>query len=175
PDAVETSYTWTFSEPDQVPGTMTGAWISDDHRRFWVFDHNNYSGFHAGVNGPINVQDGCFVFGDPEASSSYYTRRGGSTGCMTSTGSATGGRGNRYFEYYEPGFAGIIFAASGGEPEGFFGMFPGAVSARDGRPPSPNMFEVLPGTPETLSVQRIVNGEPYLDPAVFRRAEIKLD
>lgn len=175
PDAVETSYTWTFSEPDQVPGTMTGAWISDDHRRFWVFDYDNYSGFHAGVNGSINVQDGCFVFGDPMASSSYYTRRGGSTGCMTSTGNSTGGRGQRYFEYYETGFAGIIFSAPGGEPPGFFGMFPGAVSAADGRPPQPNMFTILPGDPETLSAQRMVNGEPFRDPAIFRRAQVKLD
>jgi hypothetical protein len=172
---VPTSSTWTFTEPDQLPGTMTGAWVSEDHRRFWVFDHDNYSGMHAGVNGPINVQDGCFVFGDPMASSSYYTRRGGSTGCMTSTGQSTGGRGQRFFEYYETGFAGIIFTASGGEPPGFFGMFPGAVSAADGRPPSPNMFTIIPGTPETLSAQRMVNGEPYLDPAVFKRAEIKLD
>lgn len=173
--AVPTTATLTFTEPEQRPGTMTGAWISDDHRRFWVFDFDNYSGFHAGISGPINVQDGCFVFGDPNASSSFYTRRGGSTGCMTPTGSATGGRGNRYFEYYESGFAGIIFTASGGEPPGFFGMFPGAVSAADGRPPSPNMFTILPGTPETLSAQRMVNGEPFRDPAVFRRAQVKLD
>lgn len=175
PDAVETSMTWTFTEPDQIPGTMTGSWISDDHRRVWVFDFDNYSGFHAGVNGSINVQDGCFVFGDPMASSSYYTRRGGSTGCMTSTGQSTGGRGQRFFEYYESGFAGIIFSAPGGHPPGFFGMFPGAVSAADGRPPSPNMFTITPGTPDTLSAQRMVNGEPYLEPAVFRRAQIKLD
>lgn len=173
--AVPTSSTLTFTEPEQRLGTMTGAWISDDHRRFWVFDFDNYSGFHAGVNGPINVQDGCFVFGDPNAQSSYYVRRGGSTGCMTPTGSATGGRGNRYFEYYESGFAGIIFTAPGGEPPGFFGMFPGAVSAADGRPPTPNMFEIIPGDPDTLSAQRMLNGEPYLDPAIFRRAQVKLD
>ncbi len=174
-DAVATSMTWTFTEPDQVPGTMTGSWIPDDHRRVWVFDFDNYSGFHAGVNGSINVQDGCFVFGDPMASSSYYTRRGGSTGCMTSTGQSTGGRGQRFFEYYESGFAGIIFSAPGGEPPGFFGKFPGAESARDGRPPSPNMFTITPGTPDTLTVQRMVNGEPHLEPAIFKRAQIKLD
>lgn len=174
-DAVETSATLTFTEPDQKPGTMTGAWISEDHRRFWVFDFNNYSGFHAGVNGSINVQDGCVVFGDPEASSSYYVRRGGSTGCMTANGTATGGRGNRFFEYYENGFAGIIFSAPGGAPPGFFGMFPGMVSAADGRPPTPNMFTILPGTPETLSVQRMLNGEPLGGPAEFKRAEVKLD
>src|SRR5690606_1989549 len=174
-DAVPTSATWTFTEPEQIPGTMTGAWISGDHRRMWVFDHDNYSGFHAGVNGSINVQDGCFVFGVPMSSSSYYVRRGGSTGCMTSTGSSTGGRGQRYFEYYEPGFAGIIFSASGGEPPGFFGKFPGAESAGDGRPPSPNMFTITPGSPETLTAQEMLNGEPYRDPAVFTRAEVKLD
>lgn len=188
--------TWTFSEPTQTAGQMTGAWVSPDHRRVWVFNYNNTTGMHAGVNGPINFQDACYVFDDPEASSSFYIRRGGSTGCMTLTGGAPlfqpAGNGS-YFEYYEnlfatmdcvPNKAAGLFTAHPGScgsgaltdsPPGFLGRFPGAQGAFDERPPSPNTYTVGPGTPETLTVERTLNGETLGQPVVFERAQVKLD
>lgn len=188
--------TWTFTEPTQTLGQMTGAWVSPDHRRVWVFNYNNTTGMHAGVNGPMNFQDACYVFDDPTASSSIYIRRGGSTGCMTLTGGAPlfqpAGNGS-YFEYYENGFATMDcvpskttgqFTAHPGScgsaaltdsPPGFLGRFPGAQGAFDERPPSPNQYTVGPGTPETLTVTRTNNGEPIGTPVVFERAQVKLD
>jgi hypothetical protein len=175
-----TTTTLTFTEPTQIPGQMTGAWVSADNRRFWVFDFDNTTGFHAGLNGPINVQDGCFVFDDAAAPSGYYTRRGGSTGCMTLSGSATtGGGGVRFIENYQTGFASIDFFAPSGNltsaPPGFFGRFPGAQGAGDGRPPSPTLFEVISGTPDTLIAQRTVNGTPIEIQHEFTRVIPKLD
>lgn len=187
--------TLTFTEPPQIAGQMTGAWVSPDHRRVWVFNYNNTSGMHAGVNGPINFQDACYVFDDPEATTSFYTRRGGGTGCMTLNGGTLfvpAGSGS-YFEYYENGFATMdcvpskgtgLFTAHPGScgsgaltdsPVGFLGRFPGAQGAFDERPPSPNTYTVIPGTPEVLSVQRTVNGEPLGSPVEFTRAQVKLD
>lgn len=175
-----TTSTLTFTEPSSIPGQMTGSWVSEDNRRFWVFDFDNTTGFHAGLNGPINVQDGCFVFDDAAASTGYYTRRGGSTGCMTLSGEATtGGGGVRFVENYQTGFASIDFFAPSGNltsaPPGFSGRFPGAQGAGDGRPPSPNLFEVVPGSPDTLIAQRTVNGTPFQEPHVFTRVTPKLD
>lgn len=186
------SQTWTFTEPRQNQGQMTGAWTSGDNRRVWVYDYVNTTGMHAGVNGPINLQDACFVFDDPEATSSFYTRRGGSTGCMTTNGGTLfvpAGSG-RYFEYYEGGFAtidcvpsdttGLFTGGSCGSgapaaaPPGFLGRFPGAQAAFDSRPPSPNTYTVIPGNPETLSVQRTLNGDPLGAPVEFERAQVKL-
>jgi hypothetical protein len=150
---------------------------------------------HAGVNGPINFQDACYVFDDPEATTSFYTRRGGSTGCMTLNGGGLfvpAGDGS-FFEYYEGGFATMdcvpnkasgIFTAHPGScgsgaltdsPVGFLGRFPGAQGAFDERPPSPNTYTVIPGTPEVLSVQRTLNGDPLGTPVEFNRAQVKLD
>lgn len=176
----ETTTTLTFTEPNSIPGQMTGSWVSEDSRRFWVFDFDNTTGFHAGVNGPINVQDGCFVFDDAAAPTGYYTRRGGSTGCMTLSGQATtGGGGVRFIENYQTGFASIDFFAPSGNltsaPPGFFGRFPGAQGAGDGRPPSPNLFEVIPGAPDTLVAQRTVNGTPFEPEHVFTRVTPKVD
>ncbi|HWL63859.1 MAG TPA: hypothetical protein VNQ32_13770 [Steroidobacteraceae bacterium] len=189
------SQTLTFTEPTQIAGQMTGAWVSPDHRRLWVFNYNNTSGLHAGVNGPINFQDACYVFDDPQATTSFYTRRGGSTGCMTLNGGGLfvpAGSGS-YFEYYEGGFATMdcvpskgtgLFTAHPGScgsgaltdsPVGFLGRFPGAQGAFDERPPSPNTYTVIPGTPEVLSVQRTLNGEPLGSPVEFTRAQVKLD
>lgn len=154
--------TWVMTEPKWTSMQMAGAWISADHRRLFVFNFDDTTGIHAGVNGPANLQDGCFVFDDKSASSGYYTRRGGSTGCMTTTAG------------YASGFSTIDNAGRLGAvyPQGYFGRFPGSQSAADGRPPSPNLFEVQAGTPELLVVQRTVNGTPADAPQQFLRAQI---
>jgi hypothetical protein len=188
--------TWTFSEPTQTSMQMTGAWVSPDHRRVWVFNYNNTTGMHAGVNGPMNFQDACYVFDNPEATTSIYIRRGGGTGCMTLTGGAPlfqpAGNGS-YFEYYENGFATMDCVPSKGtgqftahpgscgtaaltdSPPGFLGRFPGAQGAFDERPPAPNRYIITAGTPELLTVTRTNNGEPVGAPVVFERAQVKLD
>src|SRR5690606_29462012 len=157
---------WTMTEPKWTPGQMAGAWVPEsDNRRLWVFNFDDTTGIHAGVNGPANLQDGCYVFDDKTAPSGYYTRRGGSTGCMTS------GAG------YASGFSTIDNAGRTGAvyPAGYFGRFPGSQSARDGRPPSPSLFEIIPGAggaPDTLEIQSTVNGEPEGSPQRWVRAQI---
>lgn len=154
--------TWEMAEPKYTLGQMAGGWVSPDNRRLFVFNFDDTTGIHAGVNGPANLQDGCFVFDDKAASSGYYTRRGGSTGCMT-TGAG-----------YASGFSTIDNAGriSAVYPAGYFGRFPGSQSAADGRPPSPNLFQIVPGNPEKLVVQRTVNGVPADAPQEFVRATI---
>ena len=61
---------------------MTGAWISQDHRRFWVWDYLTNYGMHVGVlGGAPSVNDACFTMLDVRASYGIYTRRGSNTGC----------------------------------------------------------------------------------------------
>lgn len=157
--AVSTPVTWTLTEPKSVAGQMTGAWISPDHRRSWIFNFDDTTGIHFGVNGPVNLQDGCFVFDDGTAASGYYTRRGGSTGCMTTTaGFATG-----FATFDTPGLN------SPALPPGWLGKFPGAQGALDGRPPSPNTFQITPGDPDQLVVQGGLNGVPIGSPVTFLR------
>lgn len=154
---------WTMTEPKWTAGQMAGAWVPEnDNRRLWVFNFDDTTGIHAGVNGPANLQDGCFVFDDKAAPSGFYSRRGGSTGCMTS------GAG------YASGFSTIDNAGrlQAVFPAGFTGRFPGTESARDGRPPSPTYFQIIPGNPDTLEVQRTVNGNPVGEPVRFVRAVI---
>jgi hypothetical protein len=185
--------TWTFTEPQQNAGQMTGAWVTADHRRVWVYNFTNTTGMHDGVNGPINQQDACFVFDDPEASTSFYTRRGTLASCMTLQGGALFGAPGVFFEYYQTGFgtldcvpnkaAGIFTAHPGScgtaslteSPPGYLGRFPGSQGSFDSRPPSPNTYTVSPGTPEVLTVQRTLNGDPLGAPVVFTRAQVKLD
>jgi hypothetical protein len=186
------SQTWTFTEPTQKAGQMTGAWVSSDNRRLWVYDYNNATGTHAGVNGPINLQAACYVFDNPLATTSFYSRAGGGTGCMTTTGAAFFAAPT-YFEYYEGGFqtvdcvpnkaAGLFafhpgscgLAALADAPFGFQGRFPGTQGVFDERPPSPNTYTVTPGTPDVLTVQKTVNGVPFGQPVVLNRAQVKLD
>jgi hypothetical protein len=161
PPLPATTSTVTFVEPKSVPGQMAGPWVQPgDNRRLWVFNFDDTTGIHGGVNGPANLQDGCFVFDDAAAASGYYTRRGGSTGCMT-TGAG-----------YASGFATFDSPGGASNPAGYFGRFPGTQNAGDGRPPSPNLFQIIPDQPDRLIVQRTVNGVPFEDPQTFVRSMI---
>ncbi len=42
---------WVLTEPISIDNEMTGTWISQDHRRFWVWDYTTYYGYHVGVEG----------------------------------------------------------------------------------------------------------------------------
>jgi hypothetical protein len=144
-----TSASITLVEPKSIAGQMAGPWVSDDSRRLWVFNFDDTSGIYAGVNGPATVADGCFVFDDATAASGYYTRRGGSTGCMTTAaGFATG------FSTLD-NLGGVAIT-----PGTATWRMPGTQNAGDGRPPSPTLFTVTAGTPDTLTAQGTVNGDP---------------
>ncbi len=74
---------WTLTEPNSLDHEMTGTWISQDHRRFWVWDFANYYGYHVGVEGGASsVDDSCFTMEDLHASSGIYTRRGSISYCL---------------------------------------------------------------------------------------------
>jgi hypothetical protein len=76
------SLDWELTEPQSLPGEMTGTWVSKDYRRFWVWDYLTYYGTHVGVaNGAPSMNDACFTMASVEASHGIYTRRGTSTGC----------------------------------------------------------------------------------------------
>jgi hypothetical protein len=120
-------------EPQTVAGQMTGTWVSQDHRRQWIYDFNTTLGFHTGVNGgAANMQDGCFTLDDYTATSGFYTRRGGLTGCLDAV-SLPAGIGT--VDFQSPTLA---------NTPGFVGRVPGSETAFDGRSPSPIYFQVGP-------------------------------
>jgi hypothetical protein len=149
-------------EPKWAPMQMRGGWVSEDHRRLFVYNFDNGTGLHAGVNGPAQVQDACYTYADTTISSGYYIRRGGGTSSCLLNG-------------YAQGFGPVDNAGSNGAvyPPGFIGAFPGSQRSLDVRTPSPNLFEILPGSPEVLTVQMTDNGEPIDEPPHrFIRAHI---
>lgn len=152
---------WILNEPESVEGQLTGAWAAEDGRRFWVFNAVNYNGFHAGVNGLGNVQDGCFNVEDPLSPTGYYTRRGNATTCSLGSGMFT-----------------LDFPAATTTPRlppNFYGRWPAAGTQLDGRPSSPVNYEITAGTPDTLTVQETLNGlvtsngEQIYPPVVLKR------
>jgi hypothetical protein len=73
---------WILEEPPQVPGEFTGAWLTQDSRRLWVWDYRTYYGTGVGVmGGSPSMNDACFTLENLHASSGIYTRRGSGTGC----------------------------------------------------------------------------------------------
>lgn len=146
-------------EPKWDSMQMMGSWVSEDHRRLFVYNFDSGNGIHAGVNGPAQVQDACYTYPNTTATSGYYIRR---TSCIT--GAA-----------FAQGFASVDNAGSNGAvyPPGFIGAFPGSQRSLDSRTPSPNLFEIRAGNPEVLIVQMTDNGEPVAEPPHrFIRARI---
>lgn len=83
---VTTNVDWELNEVKQTAGKMRGSWVTDDHRRVWVYDDNTIFGFHVGVNGgAANLQDACYILyneaanQDADAVKGFYSRRGTST------------------------------------------------------------------------------------------------
>jgi hypothetical protein len=175
-----------MSEPEQVPGELTGTWITADHRRMFSHHSGETFAFHIGVNGLGNLQDACMLPTDDSTQSG---------GIMTKhAGSAS----NDSFQYTcTPGAANLpvsIFAAYNTRtPDlphylpknstpgslagpttpravpGFNGRFPGTASQLDNRPTSPVRFQVAAGAPDTLTVQNTLNGVPIDQPVTFYR------
>ncbi|MDQ2642113.1 MAG: hypothetical protein M3Y79_16200 [Pseudomonadota bacterium] len=146
-------------EPKTASMQMMGPWISEDYRRLFVYNFDTGNGFHAGVNGPAQVQDACYTYPNTTETSGYYIRR---TSCITGP-------------QFAQGFAFVDNAGSNGAtyPPGFIGALPGSQSVLDTRSPSPNLFEILPGNPEVLLVEMTDNGEPIDEPPHrFIRAQI---
>jgi len=156
------STNWLLTEPPSIPGQMTGAWATADHRRMWIYEGNRYAGFHAGVNGLGNAQDACFPIDPPSAQTGFFTRRGNATTCQLGDGapSVTG-----IFTMEVPNASTTPRA-----PAGFIGGWPQARSNADGRPSSPVLFAIAPGTPDTLAVQdTLYDGTPVNPPIVLMR------
>lgn len=140
---------WRLTEPASVDGRMVGVWATADHRRVWIFDGSNYNGFHAGVNGLANAQDGCYNIEDLHALSGFYTRRGNATTCDLGPG---------YFTLDVPNASTVPR-----HPQGFVGKWPQSTSNFDGRPSSPVNYEIVPGAPDVLRIRETVNGLETLD------------
>jgi hypothetical protein len=155
---------WTMTEPGSTPGQMHGAWVSPDSKRVFVYNPITYYGFHAGVNGAPNLQDACFTILDTTVAEGFYTRRGGDTGCMATANAQVG--------TVAVGTVDVPNATTtnttGPLIPGFIGRLPGshsnAVSA-----PSPVLFKVVPGTPDTLTIQNTLNNNPINPPVNFVR------
>lgn len=134
---------WYFgmTEPESIDNQMTGAWITQDHRRFWVYDFNTTYGYHAGVNGGApNLQNACYPLDDFRASTGFYSRRGSSTGCYPFNRPAAGA----FFLFTTT--ESVDFAGNGGVAllPGFVGRIPGGQTAFDARSPSPIYFHIAP-------------------------------
>lgn len=145
-------------EPKWEPMQMRGAWVSEDHRRLFAYTFETGNGIHAGVNGPAQLQDACYTYPNTTAASGYYIRR---TSCLGA------GHVQGFGVVDNAGRTGAVY------PPGFIGAFPGSQSSLDTRTPSPNLFEILPGSPEVLTIQMTDNGELIDEPPHrFIRAHI---
>ena len=74
---------WVLEEPGQAAREMTGAWLTQDSRRLWVWDSRTYYGLAVGMmGGSPTMNDACFTMEDLTAAEGIYTRRGSGTGCF---------------------------------------------------------------------------------------------
>jgi hypothetical protein len=81
---------WILQEPLSIDNEMTGAWITQDHRRYWVWDHRTIFGTGAAVvGGHPSLNDACFTMEDLRQSSGFYVRRGSGPGCHPFVQAAT--------------------------------------------------------------------------------------
>jgi hypothetical protein len=160
--------TWAFTEPRQTLGQIQGAWVSADSKRVFVYDDITYYGLHAGMNGAPNLQDACFTIVDPRRLSSYYTRRGGDTLCMSAnTGQVITTNGT-----VSTGTVDVPNATTTNTTQpliaGFAGRLPGSISNAF-LSPSPVNYTVTPGSPDTLLLQNTLNAIPIDLPVNFVR------
>jgi hypothetical protein len=155
---------WTLTEPVNTAGQIQGSWATADSKRVFVYNATTYYGFHAGVNGAPNLQDACFTILDTRVAEGYYTRRGGDTGCMATADAAAG--------TVATGTVDVPNATTTNSTAplipGFIGRLPGSLS-NSVSSPSPVLFSVVAGTPDTLTIQNTLNGNPIQSPVVFSR------
>lgn len=131
---------WELIEPHSIDAQMTGTWVTQDHRRSWVYDLLTYYGTHVGVvGGAVSLNDACFTMEDVTAASSFYTRRGSITGCYPWNRPSSGQfyfiSGQESIDYQIPSSALV---------PGWVGRMPGGQAAFDGRSPSPIHFHIAP-------------------------------
>jgi hypothetical protein len=163
---------WNLIEPPSIAGELTGAWVTPDHRRMFIWNNNQMYGLHAGVNGLPTLQDACFlVVTGYTDSAGLLARHGGSAVDANGAATCTPGGTQRVPD--------LPFNTTTGTmrtlprvPPGYNGRLPGSGQQYDLRPTSPISFAVTPGAagaPDTLSVQETLNGTPSGAPVVFQR------
>ncbi len=118
---------FTYTAANSTAGQLTGAWVTADAQRVFVYDSTDGTGFHMGVNGAANLQDVCLTIADPTAATGSYAQNRGSS-CVIAGGVVD----------TDP------FATFGG----FYGL-PGTPSA--GTSPSIS-YAVTAGSPDTLAL-----------------------
>jgi hypothetical protein len=184
-----TTRNWTMTEPKQIAGELTGAWVTADHLRSFIYDKDYTYAFHMGVNGMGNMQNTCLLATDDSTQvAGWLTKHAGSATATTAEGTiftctpglinvGTPNVSSRNLDapHYAVKNTGGANPAQGIGPTtprivpGFHGRFPGMNSQLDNRPNSPVQFQVGAGTPDTLNVQNTLNGVPIEEQLVFRR------
>lgn len=156
--------TWSMTEPVQTIGRIQGVWTTSDSKRVFVYNDTTFYGFHAGVNGAPNLQDVCLTTLNADVLSSFLSRRGGDTGCMT-TATDDG--------LVAVGTVDVPNATTTNSTPaliaGFEGRFPGTITNAI-LSPSPILYTVTPGTPDSLLIQNTLNNNPIGAPVTFTRA-----
>lgn len=158
---------WNMTEPESRPGEMTGTWVSEDHRRVFIYNDNETYGIHFGVNGLPNLADTCYIIDDfSTPAGGKYARHSGSSG-NCSPGGEGFGRDLPFFQ-----FSGTSQSAPH-EPPGLNSRLPGSRAQYDLRPTPPNIFSVTPGlggAPDVFTTQATQNnGSPDGAPVSFIR------
>jgi hypothetical protein len=155
----------TFVEPVNTAGEIQGVWTTADSKRVFIYNKTTFYGFHAGVNGAPNLQDACFTIEDASATTSFYTRRGGDTGCMTTANGTTGTVATGTVDVPND------TASNTTAPliPGFEGRLPGSIT-NSILSPSPIQYTITTGSPNTLTIQNTLNDNPIGAPIVFTRA-----
>jgi hypothetical protein len=160
--------TWTFAEPRQSPGKINGAWATADSKRMFVFDDVTFYGFHAGVNGAATLQDACFTIVNADLAQSFYTRRGGDVGCMTTAlAQAITTNGTVSVATVDVS-ASSISGIANTPPAVYEGRLPGSITNAV-LSPSPTRYTVTAGSPDTLLIQGTLNDIPVGPPVTFVR------
>jgi hypothetical protein len=185
-----TKVDWELTEPVNTATRLEGSWISQDHRRSFVYDDRNYFAFHVGVNGgAANLQDVCLALDNAAESSSFYIARAVTT-CLPWNRPAA----LPVAQFYGGPTANIEITDTSvpavTQIPGFVGRLPGAVAVVNAtRSPSPAYFTVAPPasfftvapltyfqvaptswcTTELLGIRATTNGNPIDQPVYFCR------
>ena len=175
-----------MTEPPQIPGEITGAWIEDTHLRTFAYEKSFTFAFPMGVNGYGNIQNVCMIpTDDSTQSSGWITKHAGSATVNFFTYTCSPGATflpvssfspydtrNIDLPHYAPkntAVSPLSGPTTPRRPDGFEGRFPSSNSQLDLRPNSPADFSVAPGNPETLTVYRTVNGTRLEPATVWKR------
>jgi hypothetical protein len=177
---------WVLSEPISRANEWSGAWITQDHRRFVVWDFNTLYVMHVGVSGgSANMQDVCLSTDDLHAPFGLYVRRAAGTGCYPVNRQYPGQTPAYVISSFEAPDAPVSAANQNPlrNPEvattplteipGFVGRIPGGAPQFDLRSPSPMYYRVQPATAmasndrQDLFPSPITNPVPYTTNATF--------